>query len=70
MLAPLALSRDIALLCDALLGIAFLILLIARFKINSFIALIVASLLVGLLAGMPLPLIAVEFQKGVGNILS
>lgn len=57
------------LLLLALGAIVGLIVLIARFKCNAFIALILASLVVGGGSGMPLPTIAKSFQEGVGNTL-
>ena len=51
------------------LAVVGLIVLVARFKLNAFLALILASLFVGLCSGMPLPLIAKAFQEGVGNTL-
>ena len=46
-----------------------LIVLIARFKVHAFLALILASLAVGAFSGMPLSTIAGAFQTGVGNTL-
>jgi GntP family gluconate:H+ symporter len=56
------------LLCAAL-AVLGLITLIARFKLNSFVALILAALFVGLCSGMKLPAIAAGFQEGVGRLL-
>lgn len=57
------------LLLLALVAILGLILLIARFKLNAFVALLLASLFVGVGSGMPLPDIATAFQGGVGKTL-
>ena len=57
------------LLCVAL-GVLGLIVLVARFKLNSILALIVASLFVGITSGMNLPDIASAFQQGVGKVLA
>lgn len=46
-----------------------LIVLIARFKVHAFLALILASLVVGAFSGMPLSAIAGAFQAGVGGTL-
>jgi GntP family gluconate:H+ symporter len=46
-----------------------LIVLIARFKCNAFIALMIASLAMGLASGMPLPDIASSFDAGVAKTL-
>ena len=56
------------LICVAL-GVIGLIVLVARFKLNSILALIVASLFVGVASGMNLPDIAKAFQEGVGKVL-
>jgi GntP family gluconate:H+ symporter len=46
-----------------------LVVLVARFKLNAFLALILASLFVGLCSGMKLPEVARAFQAGVGTTL-
>ena len=46
-----------------------LVVLVARFKVHAFLALILASLAVGAFSGMPLSAIAGAFQTGVGNTL-
>lgn len=51
------------------IGIFLLLLLILRFKLNSFISLLVASIVVALLAGMPLTEINHSIQNGMGGIL-
>ena len=58
-----------SLLLFTALAIVGLIVLIARFKLHAFLALILASLFVGLCAGMKLPDIAKGFQEGVGATL-
>jgi len=63
------LSRDASLLVCASIAVAGLVVLIARFKLNAFIALMLASLFVGLCSGMRLPDIAKGFQEGVGITL-
>jgi len=63
------LSHDASLLVFALIAVVGLILLIARFKLNAFVALILASLFVGLCAGMGLLEIVSSFQEGVGALL-
>ena len=69
MLDFLGLSPDAQLLLCAALALALLISLIAALKLNSTLALIVASLFLGLSAGMKLSDIAASFQIGAGNIL-
>ena len=62
-------STDNLLLLYALGAVITLVVLIARFKLHPFIALILVSLAMGAAAGMP-PAAAVKaFQDGVGNVL-
>lgn len=62
-------TPDARLLLFALLAVSALVLLIARFKLHPFIALVSVSLAMGVIAGMP-PVAAVKaFQDGVGNTL-
>lgn len=63
------LSHEISLLLVALSAVIGLIVLIARFKLHAFIALILASLFVGLCSGMKLSGIGKAFQDGVGAVL-
>lgn len=58
-----------ALLAYALIAIVALVIMIARFKINPFIALILASLGMGVAAGMPFLTVVTSFQNGVGGVL-
>jgi GntP family gluconate:H+ symporter len=58
-----------SLLLYALASIGLLVLLIARWKLHAFVALIIASLFVGMASGMPLLDIATQFQEGVGAVL-
>src|SRR5258708_33423551 len=46
-----------------------LVVLIARFKVHAFIALLIASLFIGICSGMPLGQIAKAFQDGLGTML-
>ena len=57
------------LLLYALAAVISLILLIARFKWHPFVALIVVSLSMGLVAGMPPSAAVKSFQDGVGTTL-
>ena len=50
-------------------GILFLLLLIIKFKINTFIALIFTSALVGIGLGMKLDQIPNAIQNGIGSSL-
>lgn len=52
-----------------ILGILLLFLLIARFKLNAFIAFTLVSLLVGIAEGMPLLEVVDAIQKGIGDTL-
>src|ERR1043166_5403414 len=58
-----------ALLVIVFIAIAGLILLVGKFKLNAFVALILASLFVGLCAGMQLADIATSFPDGVGAVM-
>jgi GntP family gluconate:H+ symporter len=57
------------LLLYALLAVAALVLLIARFKLNPFVTLVVVSVLLALAAGMPMGDIVKSFETGVGATL-
>lgn len=52
-----------------LLGIILLLALIIRFKINTFIALVITAMAVGVGLGMPLTDIATSVQNGIGGQL-
>ncbi len=62
-------APDSALLLYALLAVVTLVVLIAKFKVHPFVALIAVSIGMGLAAGMPLGSITKAFQDGVGNSL-
>lgn len=64
------LNHTASLLIYALLAVIGLVILIARFKFHAFVALIIASLFLGICSGMKLPEIAKAFQEGVGGVLS
>lgn len=53
----------------ALGAIIALVLLIAKFKLNPFVTLIVVSLALGIAVGMPMETIVKSFETGVGNTL-
>lgn len=46
-----------------------LLILLTTLKVSPFIAFILVSILAGILLGMPLPTIALSFQKGIGDML-
>ncbi|MBU2948648.1 gluconate:H+ symporter [Zobellia uliginosa] len=50
-------------------GIFVLFILIARFKLNAFIAFIIVSLLVGVAEGMDFETVTKSIQSGIGNTL-
>ena len=50
-------------------GVSFLLLMVLKFKLNAFIALLITSIMVGVLAGMPLNQISVSIQNGMGGTL-
>ena len=62
-------SANTQLLLYAAGAVVALIVLIARFKLHPFIALILVSLGLGMLAGMPLGAVVKAFQDGVGSVL-
>jgi len=57
------------LLLYALGAVVALIVLIARFKLHPFVALITVSLVLGIVAGMPVGNVVKAFQDGVGTVL-
>jgi gluconate:H+ symporter, GntP family len=63
------LSHEASLLVFALLAVIGLVVLIARFKLNAFVALILASVFVGLCSGLELTRIGQSFADGVGGVL-
>ncbi len=63
-------SPNTRLLLYALLAVIALIVLIARFKLHPFIALIVVSVGMGAAAGMPFGGVVKAFQDGVGGVLA
>lgn len=60
---------DFSLIGAVLAGVVLLITLILRFKIQAFIALLLASILVGILSGMAPMMIIKTIQEGMGNTL-
>ncbi|MFO8001927.1 MAG: gluconate transporter, partial [Marinilabilia sp.] len=60
---------DTTLLLAVLSGIALLLVLILYIRIQAFISLLIASIAVGLLAGMPSEDIISTMQKGMGDTL-
>ncbi|WP_447724339.1 GntT/GntP/DsdX family permease [Sphingomonas koreensis] len=62
-------SREVFLVLLGLASVGGLIFLIARLKLNPFIALLVTSLALGAAAGLPLDRLLVIYEAGVGNAL-
>jgi GntP family gluconate:H+ symporter len=62
-------NHNTSLLVYTLIAVLGLIVLIAKYKFNSFVALILASIFVGLCAGMKPTAITKSFLDGVGAIL-
>ncbi len=60
---------DFTLLSAVLFGIVVLLILILRFKIQAFIALLIGSILVGVLSGMEPQVIIKTMQEGMGSTL-
>lgn len=60
---------DYSLILAVACGIALLLILILFFKVQAFISLLISSILVGLMAGMPSKEILQTMQEGMGNTL-
>jgi len=52
-----------------LIGVSMLLLMVLKFKLNAFVSLLITSILVGILAGMPLSGITDSIQEGMGSTL-
>jgi Gnt-I system low-affinity gluconate transporter len=52
-----------------IVGVSILLLMVLKFKLNAFIALLITSMFVGILAGMPLSQISTSIQEGMGGTL-
>lgn len=61
--------EDAGLLLILMAAIGLIVVLVVRFRVHSFLALMLASFVVGAGAGMPLPAIADSFEKGMGGTL-
>lgn len=61
--------HEFQLIAATLTGIALLLLMVTRIKINAFIALMIASIFVGLAAGMPGSAVIESMQQGMGGTL-
>lgn len=67
--SSLILGHGTGLLLAALGAVIVLIILITRYKANPFIALMIVSIALGIITGMPLQTIVHSFENGVGSIL-
>lgn len=56
-------------LVAVVIGVLILLMLIMWFKLNTFIALIITSMVTGILLGMPLDIIVTTIEKGMGDTL-
>jgi gluconate:H+ symporter, GntP family len=63
------LSHETSLLLFTLIAVAGLIVLIARFKVNPILAIVLAAVFIGLISGMELSAIMKRFTEGVGSML-
>ena len=52
-----------------IIGVTALLMMVLKFKINAFIALLITSIFVGIMAGMPLSQISKSIQEGMGGTL-
>ena len=52
-----------------LIGVAMLLVMVLKFKLSAFISLLITSIFVGILAGMPLSQISTSIQQGMGGTL-
>ncbi len=50
-------------------GVSMLLLMVLKFKLSAFISLLITSIFVGILAGMPLSQITASIQQGMGGTL-
>ena len=61
--------ENVQLTIAALSGIALLLVMVIRFKVNAFISLLIASIVVGIGAGMPAATVLESMQQGMGGTL-
>lgn len=57
------------LIVAALVGMAVLLLLIIKGKFQPLVAILISAILIGFIAGMPMPMIAATVTKGMGKTL-
>ncbi len=56
-------------LITVIAGVSLLLIMVLKFKISAFISLLITSMFVGILSGMPLQDILVSIQEGMGGTL-
>ena len=56
-------------LITVIAGVSLLLIMVLKFKISAFISLLITSMFVGILSGMPLKEILVSIQEGMGGTL-
>ncbi|MFO7621947.1 MAG: gluconate:H+ symporter [Bacteroidales bacterium] len=52
-----------------LAGVSLLLLMVLKFKLSAFLSLLITSIFVGIMTGMPLSAISVSIQNGMGGTL-
>lgn len=52
-----------------IVGVTILLTMVLKFKLNAFLALLITSIVVGIMAGMPLQEISESIQEGMGSTL-
>lgn len=62
-------GHDTQLIVVAVLGIALIVVLIAKLKVHPFLALVLGSAFVGLVSGVELGKVVTNFETGVGGVL-
>ncbi len=50
-------------------GVTLLLLMVLKFRLNAFVSLLITSIVVGVMAGMPLDKISQSIQEGMGSTL-
>ena len=68
--AALTQSTEVRLVIATLVGIALIVVLISKAHLHAFLALIIGSVVVGLLAGMPVDKVIKSFSSGVGSTVA
>ena len=69
MTEPVFSADPLRLLIAAAVGIILLLILIIKFKLHPVISMMIAAIVIGVGAGMPLSLIGETVEKGVGRTL-